>query len=439
MYNFNKSKLAKNKIIQQAFHNQIFDRLTEVGYCDVNPFLGRPKIGRDTVAFNLRKQNSMLESLFKKIYPKSLETAEEKLLPFLGEIGTETEFSDYECFALVLYIYSSMHTIRERRIFTEQLLEVWNEEVLIDDNYKGENWPDYRISEGIIYDDNSIHLELISTINQYISLLEAPFYRDLKVFYRGHSNVSFRLMPSVFRQEKWLHNEKLMYQELQIKCSNELCELHRHLDVLAEMQHYGLPTRLLDITQNPLIALYFACEDTTSRAGEVILLGVNRADIKYPQSDAVAILASLPLFTYKDQKDFYSASNFGLDMKTFNLKIENLIQEVRIERPGFKGKIRPEDLRKSFIVIPARNNRRIEKQEGAFIICGLLDEVYGKGKTNSMDKLRIQDEDGKKVVCIVNDKQKLLRQLDSLGINKSKIYPEIDDVADYIKNHIDEL
>ena len=32
-------------------------------------------------------------------------------------------------------------------------------------------------------------------------------------------------------------------------------------DILAKMQHYGIPTRLLDFTTNPLIALYFACTD----------------------------------------------------------------------------------------------------------------------------------------------------------------------------------
>ncbi len=46
-------------------------------------------------------------------------------------------------------------------------------------------------------------------------------------------------------------------------------ELTRRIDRLTLAQHYGLATQLLDWTLNPLVALYFACEDRSQTAGIV--------------------------------------------------------------------------------------------------------------------------------------------------------------------------
>ncbi|MEX0631729.1 FRG domain-containing protein [Serratia ureilytica] len=87
-------------------------------------------------------------------------------------------------------------------------------------------------------------------------VLSSEMKSSSEVLYRGPSNKNkYKLEPSLFRKDGdgnlYLDNEHVLYKELIISNSEDFHSDQNTLDTLVRMQHYSLPTRLLDITSNP--------------------------------------------------------------------------------------------------------------------------------------------------------------------------------------------
>lgn len=130
--------------------------------------------------------------------------------------------------------------------------------------------------------------------------------KDKSRFFRGHSNKAYVLEPSIYRSDKDTNKKDVIGVEHKItkdvltECAEYFSPHDTLFDKLVKIQHYDYPTRLLDISYNALVGLYFAISDSKDELknendGEVIILDIPNNEIKHHDSDTVAILSALSL------------------------------------------------------------------------------------------------------------------------------------------------
>lgn len=221
-----------------------------------------------------------------------------------------------------------------------------------------------------------------------------------KIVYRGHANKEWECFPKLFRERIWFDNETEIINQILRKCPYEFEGLNG-FETLVKMQHYGAPTRLLDFTGNPLIALYFACDDKTQE-----------------KEDGVVLLCNNPVF-YENEipiepflyKLFPNRTNYIIGDN--RQEIDKIMQTSNV-----------------MVIAADLKNQRIKNQDGYFAFFTYTGE-YGKVFNPIEENDCIQE----KIIIPKECKLNILSELNDYGFNRAFVYPELENqIKEICKN-----
>lgn len=217
----------------------------------------------------------------------------------------------------------------------------------------------------------------VMCVSKFLRIIQEKRRNDT-ILFRGHSSVKYELIPSVGRITEETgkpvyskSDEKQMF--LDFKRNFSLYTEERpssDIDLLFLAQHYGVPTRLLDWTYNPLIALFFACQGKEEE-GHVFTLVISEVKSRIKEGHFF-------------DNDFFDERKFEHNQE---------------------------------LIIPNYTNRRFLNQKGLFLLF-----------KDPFQKMDLQP------TFIVKNKKKILRELSNMGITESMVFPTLDSLGKEISN-----
>ena len=303
---------------------------------------------------------------------------------------------------------------------------------------------------GVARENDNKEIKSIENLLEACRDLQNEHGDDVQLYFRGESRDSWELRPSVMRcSEK--DKDKFPFRAWEGEMLNEL--MSRQPEAFSGLtsafsqwvlaQHYGLKTRLLDITRNPLVALFNACEDGRDKDGRLHVFAVPRNMIKPFNSDTISVIANFAKLRHAEQTLLLSKTGEDSDEgEDLDLKKERdealgrLYHFIQQEKPYFEKRIDSRDMLRLFVVEPQRSFERIRMQSGAFLLSVFHERFERDEILNRIADIPVYDYYTLKVPY--TSKRDIMEELRLLNITRESLFPGLDEAAKAVRQRYSE-
>ncbi|MCH5250689.1 MAG: FRG domain-containing protein [Lachnospiraceae bacterium] len=251
-------------------------------------------------------------------------------------------------------------------------------------------------------------------------------------WYRGHADKEWELIPKVQRnfagsEEDLFRRERYYTNDFQARASvfkSPALPIDEYANWLTLMQHYGLPTRLLDWSRSPLVALYFAVSDKSQCDKDGCIWMLTPGKLNESQR--------LEKPSKVDGKEYDNVYIYNTKHKTIATMIYPAFRRWKFS--SLPEAITPEDRKfdhrfndlkdKIAACYPTESDSRVYNQFAAFTVHNSIKKLADICNNSTLHRITIPYE----------YKDNLLYELSICGITQSYIYPDLEHLANEIKN-----